>query len=94
MRLSPAQEARLHRRKFRNRPEDVDVPLPEPDDGIVSVTPVVPDGIDTAAALLDWLDSAPSDDDHLARATAARAFNDARPRPWKTVTEAVNGILD
>lgn len=65
---------------------------PAPDTAPEPVT--VPDAAQsTAAALIRWVDEAPSDNDMILRAEAARAINDRRAKPWATVTKAVDGIL-
>ncbi len=49
---------------------------------------VVPvDVQETAAGLVAWIGDDPE------RATAAKAVNDGRDHPWKTVTERVDALL-
>lgn len=68
-------------------PEVVDPEPLAPTDYTRSQGVEVPEDVTTAAALIDWVG------EDRARAEAARAVNDQRSTPWKSVTEAVDGIL-
>jgi hypothetical protein len=52
----------------------------------------VPDDVDTATGLVDWINDAEGDE-RQARARAAQAVNDARDKPWATVAQAVDSAL-
>lgn len=89
MPLSQAQQER-RRRRMRG--------LAASDDRPTSYTPPdqpaveVPD-LTTAQALIDWVDAAASDEDHIVRAEAAAAANAERAKPWASVRKVTDSIL-
>lgn len=73
---------------FRARPRAGRGTWQGPAEGQTAVLPTVPDDAQaTAKALAGWVGDDPR------RAEAARAVNDARSSPWKTVAQHVDTIL-
>lgn len=77
----PLSQAQQERRQRRMRAQPGTPPAVE-----------VPE-LTTAKALVDWVDAAESDEDHIARAEAAAQANAQRDKPWASVRKATDSIL-